>query len=90
MRATSRTAYEEIVAEGLLPQRQLEVYMALYHAPMSTGQELAKQIPGAWKRLPELRRMGLVVEHETKVCSVTGRKAICWICTSKLPDRPGM
>ena len=43
-----------------------------------TGQELAPSIPGAWKRLPEMERLGLIRRTRKRQCKVTGEYAWGW------------
>jgi len=43
-----------------------------------TGQELALTIPGAWKRLPEMERLGLIRRTRKRQCKVTGEYAWGW------------
>jgi len=43
-----------------------------------TGQELATSIPGAWKRLPEMERLGLIRRTRKRQCKVTGEYAWGW------------
>jgi hypothetical protein len=63
-----RKKYEAIV-KTMEPVRGLEDW---------TGQELARTIPGAWKRLSEMERLGLIKKNQKRKCSVTGEYAWGW------------
>jgi hypothetical protein len=45
-----------------------------------TGREICMNsgIEGLWKRLSEMRKMGIVVEKGKRRCSVTGKTALIW------------
>ncbi len=62
VRDTSKRAYEQILAEGLLSTMRLNVYVELYkHGPM-TAAELDERMGGRrheHKRLSELRDLGV-------------------------------
>lgn len=78
---TSLWAYQEVLREGKVGRAQATIIVALREAsgPM-TGREVADRtaIDGAWKRLPELERAGLIRRVGTTRCSVTGRRATAW------------
>ena len=80
-RSTSRKAYREIVKEGKLGEMQKNaLYQISTYGPM-TAQELQESCPywpGIWKRLSELRNLGLIEECGKRRCSVTGKTAIVW------------
>lgn len=80
MRATSLRAYEEIRENGKLSERRWQAFDALFHHGPCTGQELCKivGIPGLWKRLSELKRLGFAQEVGEKICTVTGMESIAW------------
>lgn len=64
-----------------LSKRRQSVYDALRDATQPvTGREIAEHvcIDGAWKRLPELERLGLAKRVGTRKCSITGRSAQTW------------
>ena len=78
-RETSRKAYLELVSNGRLGTMQYQVYTALERLGPATAQELVSAgTTGAWKRLPELRDLGIVFEVGKRRCRVTGRTAIVW------------
>jgi hypothetical protein len=39
-------------------------------------------------RMAELKRLGVVCEDGTKICSITGKRAIQWDVTEALPAKP--
>lgn len=100
IRRTSREAYEEIAARGLLSEQRFAVYAALHRAGPSTSHELARWMDEQQvgqketramvsRRLPELRDSGVVVETRERACRVTGRTCIEWQTTTALPSRLG-
>lgn len=92
-RRTSFEALRYITREGLLKGNQFEVYRTLCNSTPLTGAELNSMmlngrrdlIPGFHKRLSELKDLGVVYEVEERKCRVTGRVAIAWSITDKLP-----
>lgn len=95
IRQTTLETFNQIVSEGLLSKRREETYKALYEYGPCTANEPFR----AWKvrtfitqqnihpRLGELRDLGVVIEIEERSCKVTGRKAIVWKTTDKLPTK---
>ncbi len=83
MTETSQAAYYAI--RDKLPERrravllQLEFYIASKHE-YPTARELYAWcgIDGCWKRLPELRRAGMVDNPDTRVCRITGSRSMTW------------
>lgn len=77
---TSYAAYHQLVTNGILAEAQLAVWLALAEWGPMTGQELADQMGkrGAWKRLSELKALGLVRERPPRLCRITHRAAIVW------------
>lgn len=49
------------------------------------GTETTEHLP---KRLSELEEWGVIRVNRTKICEVTGRKAIAWSITGNLPVKP--
>jgi hypothetical protein len=89
VRRTSANAYHEVMASGLLGERQKHAYEILYkHGPL-TGNELSEQmgIPGQWKRCSELKKRGLAIEVGERECRVTGRVCIIWDVTDNPPRK---
>lgn len=97
-RATSLAVFEQIRAEGLISGARLRALTILVDAtsPM-TGAELdaadqAHKGPSfrghLHKRLPELRRIGVVVVADARECKVTGRRSSTWAVSGRLPSAP--
>lgn len=93
IRQTSVDAYNMIKENGLLSQRRFEVYDVLFnHGPLTQGETCDKITPG-WKRsnqsytprFAELKKLGVIIEIGERECSITGRKALSWDVTDKLP-----
>ena len=85
VRETSAAAYHEIVESGLLSKRRLQVYEYLYRNGPCTARQVSEGVPGGWKRLGELRDLGVVAEIGQTVCGVTAKTVILWDVTSDLP-----
>jgi hypothetical protein len=101
MRLSSVRAYEQIKKEELLPKMRLLVYEALGTLGPSTALEVDEFIRqsqlggksmGAWKRLSELKTLGVARElPEMRDCKVSGRLAMVWdIVDEALPNPEGM
>ncbi len=77
---TNLVAWREIIRSGTLVGRQLEAWTALDQWGPMTGRELDDQVRtrGLWKRLPELRAAGLVVQKPARLCRISQRQAIVW------------
>lgn len=45
-----------------------------------TGREICVSagIEGLWKRLSEMRRMGIVIEKGKRQCTITGKTSLTW------------
>lgn len=94
-RQTSIETYHQIVAEGLLSMRRLQVYQVVFESGPLTGTQIAQKVKaqhGSWShsetirnRLTELRDLGCVRELGEIKCPVTGRAAILWDVTAELP-----
>ena len=81
MQPTSLEAYEEV--KKTLGSRQHRVLEKLNYNPTAmTNTEIAfaldSPINTITPRVFELRGKGLVVEHEKRKCTITGRMAIAW------------
>jgi len=81
MQPTSLQAYDEV--KRTLGRRQRIVLEKLDYNPTAmTNSELAyalgKTINTITPRIFELRKKGLVMEHEKRKCTITGRTAIAW------------
>jgi hypothetical protein len=100
MRQTSLLAYDTIKQNNLLSKMQLTAYELLIRHGAATAKELARfaeENPGIigrmdsdslHKRMSELKRLGAVVESGVRDCRITGRQAIVWELSGKLPQRP--
>ncbi len=87
-RRTSRKVYEQIKQEGLLSERRMEVYRCVFlHGPLTAMEafEKLKLNTNQSGRFTELREMGVLTELGSRKCSITGREAIIWEVTNKLP-----
>lgn len=96
IRDTSIEVYHQILAEGLITKREQEVYDALFRFGPLTGKEIVKvarmsgstgQSDSLVPRLAQMREKEVVREVGERKCSVTGRNAILWDVTSKLPKK---
>lgn len=92
IRDTSIAVYHQIVAEGLLSKRRLQVYDCLYkHGPMTQNETYVElnvpnlQQSSIMPRFAELKDMGVIRETGKRICTVTGRTVLEWDVTSKLP-----
>ena len=95
IRKISIDVYRKIEAEGLLSKLQWEVYSTVFHhGPMTSGEcfsmlagrkSRASPLIQMWARFTELQDMGVLRELGTRPCKVTGRVAIEWDVSGKLP-----
>lgn len=86
-RNTSIQVYDKIKANGLLSKRRFQAYDTVFnHGPL-TATQVSKiaGVPGLWKRLPELRKLGVVAEVGTSQCPITGETVLLWDVTDQLP-----
>ena len=88
-RQTSIDCYNQIKAEGLLSKQRLAVYTALLKmGKPSTAREVYSTM-NLYKqeatRFTELRKLGVIYEVRNRECNVTGRTAIEWDLTDRLP-----
>ncbi len=90
MRSTSIESYRDLVGSGRIGKLQQDVYNVVFNDGPGTAKELARVsgIDGFWKRLSELRRVGVVEEMGKRTCSITGKKAIVWK-TSEMKKEEG-
>lgn len=98
-RETSIETYNQIKNEGLLSKLRFEVYEALFLNGPMTCRELMIYVQnkkgesfivagGSYStRLSEMYRMGVVTETRMRPCKESGRNAIEWMITSKLPGK---
>lgn len=82
VRDTSKKAYKDIIEEGILGEKQLQVYKYLAGFPYSTDKEISHftglEINVVTGRRNELVRMGLVEDAGKRECTITGRLAHNW------------
>jgi len=90
VRETSIEAFRQIEEEGLLSDRRFQVYSYLFRHGPCTGLQVSGGVPGGWKRLAELRDLGVAREVGYTVCEVTGKTVLLWDVTDKLPDPNGL
>jgi len=88
-RQKSIACYNQIEAEGLLSKQRLAVYSALLKmGKSSTAREVFSTMNVAKQeatRFTELRNLGVIYEVSNRKCSITGRTAIEWDLTDRLP-----
>lgn len=82
-RETSREAYHQLVATGVLRGQQERVLSTLVRKGPSTSGELFAFMEienvNAWRaRITELQGRGLIVEVGQRKCKITGRTALVW------------
>lgn len=89
-RLTSIEAYNELLKHGKLSDLQRQVLEVLGRAGNFTAGEIAnsihRPINTVSPRLAELRRRGVVREHSTRSCSVTGKRCIGWVLNTERVD----
>ena len=92
VRQTSIDCYNQIKANGLLSDLRLLTYHAMLNSAPCTAGELQKyielneiKVKHSWKLLSQLRDLGVIYEKGTKKCTITGKTAIEWDLTDKLP-----
>jgi len=73
-------AYADLVAGGVITERQALAWVTLHRDGPMTGRELdeAAGARGLWKRLSELKSLGLVEELTPRLCRVSHRGALVW------------
>jgi len=88
-RQTSIECYNKIKAEGLLSKQRLAVYSSLLKiGKPSTAREVYSTMNVEKQeatRFTELRNLGVIYEVGNRKCSITGRTAIEWDLTDRLP-----
>lgn len=94
MRKTSITTYNEIKKSGLLSNMRFYVYDLIYHNGPVTQSEASKTLShigirehSVTPRFAELQKMGVISPVGERKCSRTGRQAIAWDVTGKLPTK---
>jgi hypothetical protein len=91
IRQTSKDVYRQIVESGALTPARMKVYGALFEDGPMTGAELDGYLAKSGgrghfhKRLSELRDQGVVREVGKRRCTVSGKDALAWDVTDRLP-----
>lgn len=89
IRQTSINCFNQINAQGLLSKQRFEVYSALLKIgkPSTTREVYATMnvVKQEATRFTELRNIGVIYEVRNRKCNITGRTAIEWDLTDKLP-----
>ena len=88
-RQTSIDCYNQIKEQGLLSNMRFEVYSALLSIgkPSTTREvyETMNVMKQEATRFTELRKLGVIYEVQNRKCTITGRTAIEWGLTNRLP-----
>tara|TARA_R100001530_G_C4184456_1_gene120340 strand:- start:1 stop:414 length:414 start_codon:yes stop_codon:yes gene_type:complete len=88
-RQTSIDCYNEIKRDGSLSKMRFEVYSALLSMgkPSTTREvyETMDVVKQEATRFTELRKLGVIYEVQNRKCTITGRTAIEWDLTDRLP-----
>ena len=88
-RQTSIDCYNEIKRDGSLSKMRFEVYSALLSMgkPSTTREvyETMNVLKQEATRFTELRKLGVIYEVQNRKCTITGRTAIEWDLTDRLP-----
>ena len=84
-RQTQVKAFQQILASDYIPKRHKQALEVLIKRGPLTQGELDHQVavtdptwPKRSSRLSELRKMGLLTEDGTRVCSISGMDVILW------------
>jgi len=95
IRKTSIDPYHKIKSEGLLSEKRMDVYIALYEHGPCTGMELLQWMNKSTRvdsqvraRLNELKKLGVAKEVGERKCSISGQNVILWAVTDQLPFKP--
>ena len=90
MKETSMSAYREIVESGQdMNQRDQIVNLLSKSGHLLTGREIGKELNfEAWRRMSELVKVGRVVEHGERQCSVTGKVATTYRIATEDDEKP--
>lgn len=85
---TSTAAYIDILQSGELGETQRRVLKLLMDNGPMTGSEVnsALRSSSGHKRLSELEDKGVIHAGAPRICLVTGREAIAWHVTGRMPQ----
>lgn len=92
MRKTSIETFRKIESEGLLSKLRFRVYEILFErGPLTQGQ--VREISGIahqsiTPRFAELEKLGVIETTREVRCPVSGRQALLWDVTDRLPQKP--
>ena len=76
---TSTLAGRKTEAGGLARQHRAMCFNAVMQTPGLTAREIEDRLGiKAHKRLPELRRAGMVRNGRSRLCTIGGRLAVTW------------
>ena len=76
---TSALAGRDVEAGGSARQHRAMCFDAVMRTPGLTAREIENRLGiKAHKRLPELRRAGMVRNGRSRICTVGGRLAMTW------------
>jgi hypothetical protein len=76
---TSALAGREAEAGGIAQQHRALCFDSVMKTPGLTAREIENRLGiKAHKRLPELRRAGMVRNGKSRTCTVSGRQALTW------------
>jgi hypothetical protein len=76
---TSAVAGRAAEADGSVRRHRAMCFETVAHTPGLTAREIEDRLGvKAHKRLPELRRAGMVRNGPARVCRVSGRRALTW------------
>ena len=76
---TSALAGRDVEAGGSAQQHRAMCFDAVMQTPGLTAREIENRLGiKAHKRLPELRRAGMVRNGRSRICTVSGRLAMTW------------
>ena len=82
---TSMLAGRDAEANGAAQRHRVMCFDTVMQKPGLTAREIENHVGiKAHKRLPELRRAGMVRNEKSRTCTVSGKQALTWhpnVCT---------
>ncbi|MBI1374088.1 MAG: winged helix-turn-helix domain-containing protein [Phycisphaera sp.] len=90
---TSHQAADEVEASGRAASQRHRCLLEVWKKPGQTAAEIAvaadlqRHVPS--RRLPELRKDGLVTNGPVRQCAVTGNPSLTWLPVSGHPQAEG-
>ena len=93
---SSKEAYEQILASGLIKKLHKGIVESMYHDQNFRISMTTREIAVACRvqrdsispRLPELKRLGVVMTGPRRMCSFSGFKCVTWRLTGNPPVEP--